>query len=462
MLLIKNWGEGMAEDAPPQDGPAVSSAWLADQITEPTAVGIAAAIARLVRHGELVPQTRLPTVRALAPRLDVSPATVSAAWATLRKQRVVAGGGRQGTWVLGGLAVPRPARYENISRLWPDQTLNLTRAIPDPALLPDMADAFTHALRDPDMHSYEVVSISAPLRAAAARTWPFETDHWMCVNGGYEGLLLLMRTTVVPGEHVAIEEPATPRLLDILDNVGARPVPVATDAEGPIPASLRDAMRQDPAVFVYEPRSSSHLGASVTPSRRDELAAILAGTDTLVVEDDGLGDLSAFEYHGVAEVLPAQSVLVRSYSKSHSPDLRLGVMAGAAEPIERVRVYRQFGSGWTSRMLQNALAWLLEDEQSMSTVAAARTTYRERREHLMQLLADRDVEATGVDGLAIWVPVRSEHEALLVLASHGIAVAGASASWTRPGPPSIRVATGHPIPHPARVAEAIALAVQAR
>ncbi|WP_165547280.1 PLP-dependent aminotransferase family protein [Kribbella sindirgiensis] len=452
----------MTEDVPPQDGPAVSSAWLAEQIAESSAAGIAAAIARLVRHGELAPQTRLPTVRALAPRLDVSPATVSAAWATLRKQRVVAGGGRQGTWVLGGLAVPRPARYENISRYWPDQTLNLSRAVPDPALLPSMSEAFVHALRDPEVHSYEVVSISGPLREAAGRTWPFETDHWMCVNGGYEGLLLLMRTTVVPGEHVAIEEPATPRLLDILDNVGARPVPVATDAEGPIPASLREALQQDPVAFVYEPRSSSHLGASVTPARRDELAALLAGTGTLVVEDDGLGELSSFDYHGVAEVLPDQSVLVRSYSKSHSPDLRLAVMAGAAEPIERVRVYRQFGSGWTSRLLQNALAWLLQDEFATSAVATARTTYRERREHLAGLLSARGLEPTGVDGLAVWVPVRSEHEATLVLASHGIAVAGANASWTKPGPPAIRIATGLPIPDPERVADAVALAVQAR
>lgn len=452
----------MAEEVPPQDGPAVSSAWLAEQIGEASAAGIAAAIARLVRHGELAPQTRLPTVRALAPRLDVSPATVSAAWATLRKQRVVAGGGRQGTWVLGGLAVPRPARYENISRLWPNQTLNLSRAVPDPALLPSMSAAFVHALRDPDVHSYDVVSISEPLRAAAGHTWPFETDNWMCVNGGYEGLLLLMRTTVVPGEHVAIEDPATPRLLDILDNVGARAVPVATDAEGPIPASLRDALRLDPVAFVYEPRSSSYLGASVTPGRRDELAALLAGTDTLVVEDDGLGELSAFDYHGVAELLPDQSVLVRSYSKSHSPDLRLGVMAGAAEPIERVRVYRQFGSGWTSRLLQNALAWLLEDEKSRTTVATARTTYQKRREHLAGLLAERGVASAGVDGLAIWVPVRSEHEALLVLASHGIAVAGASASWTKTAPPCIRIATGLPIPEADRVADAIALAVQAR
>lgn len=58
--------------------------------------------------------------------------------------------------------------------------------------------------------------------------------------------------------------------------------------------------------------------------------------------------------------------------------------------------------------------------------------------------------ARGVDGLAIWVPVRSEPEAQLVLASHGVAVATATESRTRPGPPAIRVATGIAIPAPTR------------
>lgn len=442
--------------------PEVSSAWLASEIAEPSAAGIAAAIARLVRTGVLAPQTRLPTVRALAPRLNVSPATVSAAWATLRKQQIIAGGGRAGTWVLGGLAVPRPARYENIVHLWPDRTLNLSRAVPDPQLLPDLAPALQHALADPQVHTYEVVAISGPLREAVVPTWPFEASDWIAVEGGYGGLLLLLRTSVVAGEPVAVEDPATPRMLDIVDSVGARVVPVATDAEGPVPESLRQAMASRPVAFVYEPRSSSRLGASVTPQRRDELAAILEPEGILVIEDDGLGELSSQPYHGVGECLPDQTALVRTYSKSHSPDLRLAVMAGAHDAIERVRVYRQFGAGWTSRLLQNALAYLLQDDDARACVDRARLVYQERRDSMLRRLADRDVAAHGVDGLGIWVPVHSEHEAQLVLASHGIAVLTAAGSWTRPGAPAIRVSTGLPVPEPEAVADALALAVRAR
>jgi DNA-binding transcriptional MocR family regulator len=444
------------------DAPRVSAAWLAERIAEPTAAGIAASIARLVRTGALAPQTQLPTVRALAPRLGVSRGTVSAAWTALRKQQILAGGGRQGIRVQGGLAVSRPARYENIAHLWPERTVNLSRAVPDPALLPDLRPALDHAARDPDLNSYEVVPMSGPLRAATAGSWPFPAEGWMAVNGGYEGLLMLLRTSVVPGEYVAVEDPATPRLLDILDNVGARVVPVPLDTAGAVPSALAEAMAVQPVAFVHEPRSSSFLGASLTPERRDELAGVLAGSGVLVIEDDGLGDLTTQPYHGLGERLPSQTVLVRSYSKSHGPDLRLAVMAGAGDAIERARVHRQFGAGWTSRLLQNALAWLLTDEASRIGVDRAREVYRSRREAMLALLAERGVPARGADGLAVWVPVRSEHEATLVLASHGIAVATATESRTRPGPPAIRVATGIAVPRPEEVADALALAVRAR
>lgn len=445
----------------PDDVPAASSAWLAGHISEPSAIGISATIARLVRNGELAVNTRLPTVRALAQRLGISPATVSAALTTLRKQRIVDGGGRRGTWVRDGLAVARPARYENIAHLWPRQTLNLSRAVPDPALLPDLRPALEGALSDPNVHSYNVIAISEPLRAAAAASWPFEPTAWLAVNGGFEGIHLLLATSVVEGDYVAVEDPATPRLLDIIDNLGARVVPVATDESGPVPSSLRAAMRRHPAAFVYEPRASSRLGATLTAKRRDQIAEILSDESRLIVEDDGLGELSAEPYNGLGTLLPDTTVLVRSYAKSHSPDLRIGLMAGAEEPIERARVYRQFGAGWTSRVLQNALAWMLLDPTSQQTVSTARDIYRQRREHLTALLQERAVPVSNATGLAIWVPVASEREAQLVLASHGIAVAAAGESWTRPGPAAIRLATGLEIPDPVALADAVALAVSA-
>ncbi|WP_109474618.1 aminotransferase class I/II-fold pyridoxal phosphate-dependent enzyme [Ornithinimicrobium cavernae] len=440
---------------------AAPAAWLAAQIEEASAAGIAATVSRLIRDGTLEAGTRLPTVRDLAPRLHVGPGTVSAAWRALREQRFVEGGGRGGMRVAGSVGGPSPLRYTNITRYWSPDTLNLSRAVPDPALLPDLAPALQHALTDPKLHSYEVDPITASLQAAAASTWPFPAEAWLCSRGGYDGLLGLISTSVVAGETVAIEEPATPRLLDILDHVGARVLPVALDDDGPVPERLAAALRHKPVAFIYEPRNSSWAGATVTPTRQAELAQLLEHENLLVIEDDAWGTLSAEPYHGVGALLPHKTVMVRSYSKSHSPDLRIGVVGGAASPIERVRVFRQFGDGWTSRILQDALAWLLTDPESQATVTRASEVYTERRQRFAALLRERGLEVHGGDNLALWVPVRNEHQAMLVMASHGIATIASSASWSGRGPEGVRVVTAHHVPELEKVADVIALAAQA-
>ncbi|MFC7405792.1 aminotransferase class I/II-fold pyridoxal phosphate-dependent enzyme [Georgenia alba] len=436
--------------------------WLAERIDEASAAGIAAAVARLVRDGTLAEGTRLPTVRALAPLLHVGPGTVSAAWTTLKQQRFLEGGGRAGIRVASGVGGASPLRYENLVRFWDAQTLNLSRAVPDPALVPDLGPALQAALDDSHMHTYEVEPISRPLAEAAAATWPFPAEAWLASRGGYDGLYALLSTSVVAGEYVAVEEPATPRLFDILDEVRARVLPVPVDADGPRPDALRAALRHRPVAFVYEPRDSSWAGATLTTERRDELAAILEPRDVLVIENDPWGDLSEVAYRGLGAVLPHRTVMVRSYSKSHSPDLRLGVMGGASAPVERVRAYRHFGDGWTSRILQNALAWMLTDEHTRAAVAHARTVYQERRARFADLVRERGLEVRGGGHLALWVPVLAEHPAALVLASHGVATMGVGASWYGRPPAGIRIVTSLPIPDVERVADAVALAAQAR
>ena len=68
-------------------------------ITDRSPRGIAGALSRAIRAGELAPGDRLPTVRDVAADLGVSPATVSAAWQALRRTGLVVSRGRSGTFV---------------------------------------------------------------------------------------------------------------------------------------------------------------------------------------------------------------------------------------------------------------------------------------------------------------------------------------------------------------------------
>ncbi|GAA2211111.1 aminotransferase class I/II-fold pyridoxal phosphate-dependent enzyme [Nonomuraea monospora] len=443
-------------------GDKVDSSWLAQRIADPSARGIAAALTDLIRQGTLPPQTRLPTVRGLARELGVSSGTVAEAWSELRRHGMIRTERRRGTVVLGPPDVPRPIRYERIGH-WGDRlAIDLTIASPDAALLPPLESALTAAARADGLNDYARETITPRLRAAVEPGWPFRAGGWLAVGGGYEGVQLLCQTAALPGDRIAIEEPTGARLLDILETIGVEIVPVACDERGPVPGALAKALRARPVAFVYQPRGQSPCGHAVTAERSAELAALLEPTGTLVVEDDGIGELSVSPMVSMGSYFPDRTVLVRSYSKSHGPDLRIAVVGGAADAVERVRVLRSFGTGWTSRILQDTLAHLLGDAAVRERVGHARDVYARRRAGLAAELAARGVRTGGGDGLVLWVPVRDEPAALVTLAAHGISVAPGSRYVVEPAAAHhLRLATARLTDDPAELsalADVIALA----
>jgi DNA-binding transcriptional regulator YhcF (GntR family) len=88
---------------------------LAAHVEDRSRRGIAAAVSRLVRTGQLRPGDRLPTVRELAADLAVSPATVSGAWQALGAVGLVVSRGRSGTFVLPEPASWLPPRYRDLA-----------------------------------------------------------------------------------------------------------------------------------------------------------------------------------------------------------------------------------------------------------------------------------------------------------------------------------------------------------
>jgi len=262
--------------------------WFCSQITSPSVKGIAQAASALIRDGQIATGMQMPAVRDIAEQLGVSPATVSAAWAQLRKQKVLAGKGRSGVWVSGNTVMPRPIRFEKIGNYGDNIRADLTLASPDPALLPDLQQALQAALRSPQLNSYTREAISAPLLQAIKPCWPYAAEAFLATDGGFDAMNLLVQTLVSPGDRVIIEDPTATRLLDMLDNVGAEILPLACDEEGPLPDVLSVLLEQAPVMLIYQPRTHSATGNSISVARRQALAQVLQMSSTLIVEDDGL------------------------------------------------------------------------------------------------------------------------------------------------------------------------------
>ena len=209
-------------------------------------------------------------------------------------------------------------------------------------------------------------------------------------------------------------------------------VGVSLDADGIVPSSLAAALRTNPVVLVSQPRAHNPTGVGMTPGRAAELAALLRPTQIIVIEDDHAGDIAVAPLTSLGEHLPDRTVLVRSFSKSHGPDLRLAAIGGSAAVVVPLVERRLLGPGWSSRLLQAVLLEMLRDPLTVAGVASARDEYARRRSLLIGALTARSVVTHGADGINLWVDVADERTAALSLLVDGIGAAPGSAFEVEP------------------------------
>ena len=163
---------------------------------------------------------------------------------------------------------------------------------------------------------------------------------------------------------------------------------------------------------------------------------------TVVIEDDHSSMISRSPDVSLARWLPERVLHVRSFSKSHGPDLRIGALGGPRTLIDRVVARRLLGPGWTSRMVQALLFELLTDPESTAQLDIARESYAARQAALSAGLARHGVETSAADGINIWLEVDNERQAMVHLAAAGIQVAPGSPFQAGEPLPRLRVTAG--------------------
>ncbi|MEU4424552.1 aminotransferase class I/II-fold pyridoxal phosphate-dependent enzyme [Actinoplanes sp. NPDC024001] len=432
---------------------------LRERLADPSARGLAEAVSRAVGDGALPGGSKLPPVRAVAAELHLSPSTVNAAWQLLRRAGTIRTDGRRGTVVatpgLGG-----PGRYRAALRQTSGYGLDLSTGVPDPRLLPPIPAL--HGL-SPAPSSYLDEPVLPELGALLREQWPCPAERLAIFDGAMDAIDQVASALLRLGDRAVVENPCFPPLLDLLEVLGVQVIGVETDALGMLPGALAAALARQPAAVFLQPRAHNPTGASWSASRAGSLAAVLAQhPSAYVVEDDSAGDLASGPLCSLGTHLPRQVVHVRSFSKSHGPDLRLAAVSGPATVLDPILERRLLGQGWTSRLLQHLLLSLLTDPASIKAVRAARDEYARRRHLITSGLASAGIPLPPGEGLNLWLPVADEQAALLSLASAGIGAAAGTAFTVGPAAtPHLRVTVGLVAEDHAEVSAQLARAARA-
>jgi DNA-binding transcriptional MocR family regulator len=342
--------------------------------------------------------------------------------------------------------VPRQSwRYSQLGGGEGAAVLDLSTGVPDHDLLPDLTDALKRIGDGRLSSSYLDEPVLPMLETVLRNRWPYPPERLTVVDGALDALDRIIDAVVRFGDHVIVENPAFPPLLDLLQTVGATVVGVPMDESGMLPDKLHGALSEYPAVAVFlQPRAHNPTGVSIPAARAAELASILAEFPAVVVvEDDHVGDIAGAPPISLGRHLSDRTVHVAGFSKSHGPDLRLAAIGGPASIVSAVADRRLLGPGWSSRLLQGVLLDLLTDPMAVAQVTAARHAYATRRSALLARLHERGVTATAADGINLWMAVDDQQIAMVALAARGIAVApGAPFCVTPIGSDHVRVTAG--------------------
>ena len=391
---------------------------------------IAAWLARLINDGELAPGDRLPTVRAVATRLGVSPATVSQAWQALSRAGLIVSRGRAGSFVRAPDAAWLPPRTQGLAGYLGEARLDLSRGTPDPLLLPDLSRALARVSASAETSSYHDLPVIPELERVLREAWPYEAETITVVDGALDAVSRALESVLRFGDRVVVESPGFPPFFDLVETLGARPIPVALDESGITATSLSAALGSHPRALILQPRAQNPTGASLTAGRAEELARVIRshphGRGLIVIEDDHSGQISTAADVSLGRWNPDQVVHVRSFSKSHGPDLRIAALGGPTALVDPIVARRMLGPGWTSRMVQRILHDLLTDGQSLDQVTEARRQYFARQRAVAAALSRWGIEPARSDGINLWVPVHDERSAVMQLAASGIRVAPGS------------------------------------
>lgn len=439
------------------------------------------------------PGARLPSSRTLAARHGAGPVTVQKAMNVLVGLGLVESRPGAGSFVLGratarstdfgwqtgalSTASAMPPPLPSPARATGSDAIGLHSGYPAPELLPERAvrAAIARAARG------ESAMTSSPAEGLPAlRSWfatelasatpqgisPVAPHDVVVVPGTQSALGSVLRALTAPGQAVVMESPTYWGAILAARRAGLRIVPVASDAEGPDPEEIAQALERSGARVLYaQPTFANPTGALWSPARREAVLSAAREAGAFLVEDDWAHDLGIDAHPAPLAAYDdaGHVVYVRSLTKSVSPALRVGAVIARGPARDRLLADRATESMYVSGLLQTAALEVVMDSAWRGHLRRLREGLRERRDLLARAVAEQlpqaSIEHLPRGGLNLWVrlPEHADAEAVVRGAEqHGV-LAAAGTAWFPADVAGPYLRLNYAGPNPSRFTEGVGI-----
>ncbi|MDF2179357.1 PLP-dependent aminotransferase family protein [Aliiglaciecola sp. CAU 1673] len=317
-------------------------------------------ICDMQQKGTLRPGDRIPSLRQLAERLDISVPTVKQGYLELERLGLVEARPKSGYFLCASQArmnTPRKpkqttyavpvGRQEMIEQVHANvhQRSALPLAICNPvsALPPHKALARNMrrviSLAGEQALGYGPLNGFLPLRRQLAFRYldmgvMMDPEQLVITNGAQEALTIALMLLAKPGDVIAVESPCYFGILELIEGLGmlVYEIPVCPD-DGLTADDVQRALDSQPVdaqpikACIFSTSITNPLGAKLQEENKKAIVELLESRDIGLIEDDVYGDLYFGESRGLPAQLYSQKGLVitcSSFSKTAAPSHRIG------------------------------------------------------------------------------------------------------------------------------------------
>src|SRR5579859_4290033 len=412
-----------------------------------------------ILSGELAEGTRLPTERALAQELGVNRTTIMNAYNELASEGLIEGHVGRGTLVkrsyldqsdepfdqevpswLVGLAAGEDAvlgpDVHVISELTSmgerQEIISLAAATPAPDLLPTamLQQIFSEDLLAAGQNALgycPVEGLQSLRRGIAARMRkrgvPVDVQHILILSGSTQGIGLIGRFLLTPGDEVVVEVPTYLGAIQTFRALGARVIGVPIDNEGMRVDLLETVLaRHRPRLIYTLPTFQNPTGVVMSPERRRRLLLLARRYQTPILEDDPYSEvyfegkqpqpLKALDTH-------SQVIYLSTFSKILAPGLRVAWLAAPEPMIERLSLHKQVFDLNTTALGQWAVSEILRRNLLDNHLKMLRQTYQHKRDLTLQAIATYWPEEVRVNrpsgGFHLWCRLPGDMRSRILL-----------------------------------------------
>src|SRR3954447_10225137 len=245
----------------------------------------------------------------------------------------------------------------------------------------------------------------------------------MVTNGSTEAAAMLFQHLVAPSDRVVVEQPSYDRTLLLLERLGADRVGVPLEADGIDVDALEGAVSAGPPVKLAHviPNFHNPAGCTLSAAKRERIVELADRHGFWIFEDDPYRELP-FDTDPPPTMLPTDGrrvIHASSFSKTVSPGVRVGYLAGPAELIAKL-AQRANETYISPNMLAESVVHELCASGGLDrNIEVAKGALRERRDALVEALNEQIPEAEFVvpgGGYFLWLDLAEGTDTTALLA----------------------------------------------